>query len=105
MRLSETNKQYLYGTLLFAVIVLAAALAHRLFLGSKYYVGNPLIVIEVAGVVALLLSVPVSLVMGLYFLVKRQWTNLVLALIVAAIAFLSALLAMQIDYPTLIFAT
>ena len=105
MRLSDTNKQYLYGILLFAAIILAAAVAHRLFLGSKYYVGNPLIVVEVVGVVALLLSVPVALVMGLYFLVKKQWVNFVLALMVAAIAFMSAVLAMQIDYPTLIYAT
>ena len=105
MRLSGSNKQYLYGASLFAGMVLAAATAHRQFLGSKYYVANPLIFIEVAGVVVLLFSVPVSLILAIYFLIKKEWSSLVAALMVASIAFLSALLAMQIDYPTLIFAT
>lgn len=105
MKLSKANHSYLYAIGLLAVLVLAASMLHRLLLGSDYYVGNPLIAFEVAGVLLLLLASPVSFVIAGYYLLNHAWANAVTALAVAAISFLSAAASMQIDYPTLIFVT
>ena len=91
--------------ILFGVMLLLAAFAHRRMLGLPEYTTSPLVTLEVILVVLLVVSVPVKVIAGVYFVVKTRWKSMLAAVLTAFFCVVALLLSMVIDGATLVFGT
>ena len=94
-----------YTPILFSVMLLLAAIAHRRMLDSPDYVTSPLVMVEVVLAVLLIVSIPIKVITGVYFVVKQQWKSMLVAVLTAFFCVISLLVAMVIDAATLVFGT
>ena len=91
--------------ILFGLVLIFAALAHRRMLGSPDYTNSPLVTVEVGLVVLLVLSIPLKVIAGVYFVVKKRWKSMLAAVLTAFFCVVALLISMVIDTATLVFGT
>ena len=90
---------------LFGVMLIVAAIAHHRMLGSSGYTTSPLVMVETTLAVLLIVSVPVKVITGVYFVVKKRWKSMLVAVLIAFFCVLSLMVSMVIDTTTLVFGT
>lgn len=95
-------------------VLLAAATLHRMLLPDDQntlmeevnaYRQNPLICIELFGVIAAFAVIPLALCRSLYFALQRRWAASAVNLGICFLAHGVIVAAMWIDAPTLIYST
>lgn len=98
-------KRYFATVSSIAFILILSAIFHKVGIDSNGYKGSPLIMVQIYSLIALLISIPVSIVIGIRNVYKKERASAKWMLLSMLIAFSAYVAAIIINPATLNYAT